>query len=89
MVMAKKMQDPMDEKPGNSPVEGFARFIRFLPGRIQRDHHIAEHGRFFGEAFLSHGKGQDVRRTILAEVAPVQFRDRVVIGEQDAQLDIM
>jgi len=86
MVESEKVEDAVDEQPGQALARADASLLRFGDGRVHGDDHVAQQlGGNVREITFAHGEGEDVGGMIPAAIVPVEFMDALIVNEQDGQ----
>ncbi len=84
MVIAKQMQDTVDQQFIESALPAQIGCLCFSGGGIHRYYHIAQKmGGQMGKFALAHGKGDDICRPLSVKIFLVEDRDLRVIHEED------
>ena len=84
MVIAKQMQDTVDQQFIKSALFVQTGFMRLSGSCIHRYHHITQKmGRQMGKFALAHGKGDDVCRPLAVKIFLIEDCDLRVINEED------
>ena len=90
MVVAEQMQGTMDEKVRQLFGQAVATGVSLALGGVGRNDNIAQKLRVQpGECPFTHGKRQDIGRTVKAAILGVEPLHAGVIDEQYAQLTVL
>ena len=89
MVIAKQMQDTVNQQFIKSALHAQAGILRFLSSRIHRYYHIAQKmGGQVGKFALAHGKCDDIRWSLAVKIFLVEGFDLRVIHYKDGNFAV-